>query len=618
MTQMKCEVLTRLLTEFSHLTSVQSLNDRFQALLANNTFNSETDEINEIYHDLIPVIEQQIWSGYINEKLLDLYQQLFRELEQQLSSKSQEERFDIVIIIPVADRPQHLMDCLNSLLHLCHVYAYGGKQSGRYSRITVLIADDSREEESVVRNRKIAGHFNQQGINTLYFGQDEQLTLINDLNVSTRQQLVSVIGNADASHFYHKGASITRNISYLKLKQLYPDKANVLFYFVDSDQEFKVRVNTGHDEKYIYAINYFYYLDRIFSSTETKVLTGKVVGDPPVSPSVMAGRFLDDVMLFFRQMENHQADHDCQFHDDVSANLDDAAYHDMADLFGFVKESRSFSYHCQIIDRHSNADCLIDFAHKINRFFDGEHPTRKTHYDYQSAFSSIKPARTVYTGNYVIKSELVDYFIPFASLKLRMAGPTLGRIIQSQLGDGFVSANLPMLHKRTVEETGQSEFRPGINREDEKVDLSDEFERQFFGDIMLFSMEALTEQGYPHKLLPEHNVRQIVIATEQRIFKKYMAKHHQIQEKLISLKAVLFSSDCWWKTHSELQAPFTEFENFIANLEGNFGDDSVAYQLILSTEHRNKRCHQIIQSLMAYADDLQVWQQALVEVTEKR
>jgi len=35
----------------------------------------------------------------------------------------------------------------------------------------------------------------------------------------------------------------------------------------------------------VYALNYFHAIDRIFRTTDTLMLTGKMVGDPPVSPS---------------------------------------------------------------------------------------------------------------------------------------------------------------------------------------------------------------------------------------------------------------------------------------------------------------------------------------------
>ena len=42
---------------------------------------------------------------------------------------------DFVIVVPVADRPEHLADCLDSLAELLRRYPYAG-------RVEVLIADD--------------------------------------------------------------------------------------------------------------------------------------------------------------------------------------------------------------------------------------------------------------------------------------------------------------------------------------------------------------------------------------------------------------------------------------------------------------------------------------------
>jgi hypothetical protein len=63
-----------------------------------------------------------------------------------------------------------------------------------------------------------------------------------------------------------------------------------------------------------------------------------------------------------------------------------------------------------------------------------------------------------------------------------------------------------MLHSRTVEDTGHSEFRPGVDREHNRVDLCGEFERQFFGDIMLFTVEKLVEMGFPQSSLSEDTI----------------------------------------------------------------------------------------------------------------
>ena len=43
-------------------------------------------------------------------------------------------------------------------------------------------------------------------------------------------------------------------------------------------------------------------MDGIFNQGKAQVLTGKVVGDPPVSPAVMAGTLLDDVLGFLGEL----------------------------------------------------------------------------------------------------------------------------------------------------------------------------------------------------------------------------------------------------------------------------------------------------------------------------
>ncbi len=284
---------------------------------------------------------------------------------------------------------------------------------------------------------------------------------------------------------------------------------------MDSDQEF--RVNIGDTDRTLYAINYFQRLDQIFSSTDVLVLTGKVVGDPPVSPAVMAGNFLEDVLAFLVEMASLDPREGCGFHAEVrQPGGDDAAYHDMADLFGFKPATAASRYACRITEDHDHARCFADFSIKLNRFFDGEHPTRQTHYIHQALMRSMTPARTVYTGNYVLTAEALQFFIPFATLKLRMAGPVLGRILQARLGPHFVSANLPLLHKRTLERLGRSEFRPGIARVDHLVELSGEFVRQFYGDVMLFTIESLSQRGYPFEPVSEATVGRCCRASKPR------------------------------------------------------------------------------------------------------
>ena len=224
---------------------------------------------------------------------------------------------------------------------------------------------------------------------------------------------------------------------------------------------------------------------------------------------------------------------------------------------------------------------------------------------------SIKPARTVYSGNYVFKPECLKYFIPFPELRLRMAGPVLGRIIQSEINGQFVSANLPMLHRRTVEHIGRSEFRPGIVHDFEKVDLSGEFERQFFGDVMLFTTEKLTGMGYPAKSLADELVEQVLVATEEELRQKYMTKQKQIMDKLTVLRSVFYRKESWWNSASNLEAEKSDITRFISNIENNYRRQSKAYALIGSSENRKIRLNEIQKTIAGYAKDRDEWQRVL-------
>ena len=200
--------------------------------------------------------------------------------------------------------------------------------------------------------------------------------------------------------------------------------------------------------------------------------------------------------------------------------------------------------------------------------------------------------------------------IPFAGLQLRMAGPVLGRLVQAGSGENFVSANLPMLHRRTVEENGGSGFRPGVDRSAAVVDLSGEFERQFFGDVMLFAVIDLVKQGYPEKLLVSADIRAQVMATETRMREHYMEMRQRVMTRLNNLEALLSDGGRWWGNdqYAGLQ---TLFGQFTASLHINFGTDARAWQLIDDEAHREMRRTSIVDALLSYRLDRQSWEQVL-------
>ncbi|MDD3529439.1 MAG: hypothetical protein PHS77_06140 [Gallionellaceae bacterium] len=509
-------------------------------------------------------------------------------------------RHDFVIVIPVADRPRHLADCLASLAGLLQHHPYGGE-------VSVLVADDSRESASRAAHQAIAAEHGGRGIKLHYLGQDAQRALVAGLPAGLRTRLAGVVG--DGAGKGHQGASITRNLACLWLARLPAGGRPRLYWFVDSDQEFRVNVETAMGEELAYAVDYLGGLDRIFSETETVMVTGKVVGDPPVSPAVMAGNFLADVEACLAELAGLDPAAACAFHG-AALSADEAAYHDMADLFGFRPAQAAWRYRCPLPGLHDNAATLAGFAARLGCFFDGEHPTRRSYYQAGEVMASLRPARTVYTGNYCFSQAGLTWFVPFAGLRLRMAGPTLGRIVRAELGDAFVSANLPMLHRRTVDGLGAAECRPGVERTQGQVDLAGEFERQYFGDVMLFTIERLTAAGFPGRA-PEAAVATAVAATDADMLARYRARQAATAVAIDRLEALFEAPGQWWHDAAGLAGAHVEVRRFIANLRANFAADAPAWRRVAADDQRAARRAAIAAAIAAYPADRTAWHAAL-------
>lgn len=500
-------------------------------------------------------------------------------------------RHRFLIVIPVADRPRHIEACLGSLQRLLLHYPAAHP-------VRVLIADDSADATQVIANREIAARFSTPQLDVIHFDQDEQWTLA----APWRDALPGIVGNQPRTDFGHKGQGVMRNIAYLKVAAMLRDAPDddLLIWSIDSDQEF--RVDAEDDDGYV--IDYFQAFDGIFSATDAEVLTGKVVGDPPVSPAVMTANFLADIAAFLHSMAATRPGSPCLRHDEVTRRNGDAAYHDMADLFGFTPDAH-YAYPCPLTGPHTEADCFAHFAGRVNSFFYGEHPTRLSRYEAVDLFTSLQPARTVYAGNYIFRPSALRYFIPFADLRLRMSGPTLGRMLKAELGSRFVSANLPMLHRRTVDRGGQAEFRPGIAATDTLIDIRGEFERQFYGDVMLFTIEHLAAEA-PLCRPADANFSAVLDAVHADLLEKYNRRQQVILQRLDEIETLLDSPNHWWHT-----SPATEhFRRFCANVRRNFGDADSGQARINAADAWPAWRPPLLLAIERYPMDRQRWAQA--------
>ncbi|MEQ1661673.1 MAG: hypothetical protein ABL877_03165 [Thiobacillus sp.] len=564
-----------------------------------------TDALNIDQYDLLyPQIEQRMWQGddAAFAHWLGRYQALFREQQALIDASDLREQHHFIIGIPVAGRPAHLRHCLDSILQQCHLFGYGGQDAGgRYAKFTVIVSEDSRDAEHRAQHQALVAEYCDKGLSVVHYDLPEQVQLLQAIPDTERAQLGRLLTTQPADRFYQKGQAANRNLCYLKMRQLTQDTARTLYYLVDSDQLFLVNRQTAEGERAYPALNYFYTLDRIFRTQPVSVLTGKLVGDPPVSPAVMAANFLDDVTAFLQRIATLDSHAACSFHPQNVPLPDDAAYHDLASRFGFDAPTQAVDYRCPLEGAHDHAACLSTFSARLHNFFFGEHLTRKTGFRYAGSSLALSPARTIYPGNTIVNFEGLKTIIPFGHLRLRMSGPTAGRLIQAEIGSRFASVNLPMLHKRTIADA-QDAFRPGVEQHNAAIDISDEFERQFFGDLMLFSVVAWLKDHRLDDLSDSTQLDTVVEQVEAGLLVDYADKHRAVNDRREALERWLDARPGWPdpSTHARLT-------QFLRNIAANFGDASPAWTQIQSAAHRQQRRQQIVDALRHYRRERDAW-----------
>ncbi len=615
------KTLNTFFSAFKNRESASKLNKKFlsikQDIYSHKGLSGVIEDLKSIYEKAIEFVESETVNSGFSKGLLILQQNLYTELEYILSFAKYGPRHHFLIVIPVADRPLMLKNCLESLIEQYRTFRYGGfpeKKAGisECGNISVFIIDDSKDKANINKIREISLKPLEAGIRTYYIGLDEQTRFLKQIPLDSLERLSRLIGEFRDSVPSHKGASITRNIAYLYihavLKKLYK---KALIYFIDSDEEFRIKIMRGDRIEDIQFVNYFYSLDKIFETTDVEVLTGKVVGDPPVSSSVMINTFLDDTVLFFDNISSLDMSEICCFHETQQPEPFSAQYHDMAKLFGYQEYSSPKKYLCSLSGVHNIKDCFEAFSKNAVRFFYGQHPTRTQFYNHTGNFTKTENARTVYTGNYVFNTKGFRHFIPFAHLNLRMAGPTLGRILKARLKNRFVSANLPLLHKRTLSDKYTDDFRSGISANNDSIDLSEEFFRQFWGDVMLFSIDALTESGNPDSAVELQKIKNTVNKIQEKFLYIYREQHNNTAEKILKLKRYLSSPGYWWNNRPELKDSASNFRLFCSLVEKNFGVNSRSFRKLSQQVREGSYTNSIIESIYSFYEDGHYWNELL-------
>jgi hypothetical protein len=578
---------------------------------------ADRKRLKSLYEESLSFLENRAAELAFRDDLLELQRGLYKELEFLCSLDRPDSRHHFFIVVPVADRPSMLRNCVESLIGQCEDFLYGGtavdSDGNRvFRKVSLFLIDDSADEGNRAQIREIAAAAGSKGIRSCYVGVDEQADLLRQIGLFAGEASSRLTGSPGNTPSGHKGASVTRNLAYLYLNSFLRGRdkdEKVLIYFLDSDEEFGIRVQKNGVGADIRFINYFYWLDRIFSTTGIQVLTGKVVGDPPVSSSVMINTFLDDVLLFLETVSRTRPDEACPFHQGRRSGHFSAEYHDMVELFGYQRPG-AMGYNCPLSGDHTSGDCFRAFSMGVPDFFHGLHPTRVQFYHHSASFTKTEAARTVYTGNYVFTPEALKYFIPFADLKLRMAGPALGRILRSGIGKRFASVNMPLLHRRTSPDSSRV-YRSGISGTKDSIDLSGEFIRQFWGDVMLFSVESLTRSGFPGKKPDFAEISSVVKSVQDDLWKLYREQKAAAANKARAVIDRLLQADSWWNRGRDLKDAVRKIELLCFIVYDNFGEGAQSMRSLSGQIAAGTCTDLLIQAIGSFHDDESVWKKLI-------
>jgi hypothetical protein len=134
--------------------------------------------------------------------------------------------------------------------------------------------------------------------------------------------------------------------------------------------------------------------------------------------------------------------------------------------------------------------------------------------------------------------------------------------------------------------------------------MSGEFERQFYGDVMLFSVERLAAECR----LASTDFAQTLDETRTEMLERYNARQQVILHKLDDLEARLADPTRWWNRSPELAVGFRQFA---ANVRRNFCTASSGHTRINDMANWAQWRGRLLDALAHYAEDRTAWSRLL-------
>ena len=132
---------------------------------------------------------------------------------------------------------------------------------------------------------------------------------------------------------------------------------------------------------------------------------------------------------------------------------------------------------------------------------------------------------------------------------------------------------------------------------------------------MLFTIERITESGYPEKTFDKEfdkeKVTEILNDIEKSVNQKYMSKQLEIITKLNSLNDIFSCKDNWWHKNDRLNQAVVNIQSFIDNLNYNFSSNARGISLVNNLSHRKQRLETMLNAIVEFSQDRVIWTELL-------